>query len=115
MEGWTVDVRQWGDALIYAFAVSGALFGLWKMWVKSIVGWIREQGETNTKVAHVITEELPKMTKAIERVSDTQRDHSKKLADLDHRVAHIETNAVAGGMTPSEPFPPLTPRRRRPE
>lgn len=112
-DGWTVDVRQWGDGLIYAFAVSGALFGLWKMWFKNIVEWIKEQGETNAKVAHVVSDELPKITRAIERVSDTQRDHSKKLADLDHRVAHIETNVVADGMTPAEPFPPLTPGRRR--
>lgn len=113
MEGWTVEVRQWGDALIYAFAVSGAIFGLWKMWLKNIVEWVRQQGETNTTVAKVITEELPKMTKAIERVSDTQRDHSKRIEDLDHRVAHIETNAVAGGMPAYESGPPMTTRWRR--
>lgn len=112
MEGWTVDVRQWGDALIYASMLSAALFGLWKMWFKRVVDWVRDQGETNNAVARVITQELPKMTKAIERVSETQRDHGKKLDDLDHRVANIEGGAIAGGfMQPQEP--PLTPDVRR--
>jgi len=93
MSGWTIDVKQLGDALIYFAAVSGAGFALWKMWFKSIVEWVKAQGETNNTVARVITEELPKMTRAIERVTDTQRDHGKRIEDLDHRVASIEGGA----------------------
>ena len=107
------DIKPYGDAIIYASLLSGSGFAVWKMWFKPIVQWVREQGETNTKVAHVVTEELPKMTKAIERVSDTQRDHSKRIEELDHRVAHIETNAVAGGMPAYEAGPPMATRRRR--
>ena len=108
-----VDFKAVGDSLIYMAAVSASGFALWKMWVKNIVQWFHQQGETNTKVAMVITEELPKMTRAIERVTDTQRDHGKRIADLDHRVAHIETSAVAGGMPAYEPDPPMSARRRR--
>ena len=107
------DIKPYGDAIIYASLLSGSGFAVWKMWFKPIVQWVREQGDTNATVAKVVTEELPKMTKAIERVSDTQRDHSKKIADLDHRVAHIETSAVAGGMPAYEPDPPMSARRRR--
>lgn len=107
------DIKPYGDALIYASLVSGSGFAVWRMWGKPVFEWFHRQGETNTKVAQVITEELPKMTKAIERVSDTQRDHGKKIADLDHRVAHIETTAVAGGMPAYEPDPPMNARRRR--
>jgi hypothetical protein len=114
-DGWTVDVRQWGDGLIYAFAVSGALFGLWKMWFKNVVEWIKEQGETNAKVAHVVSDELPKITHALERISDVQRDHGRKLEDLDHRVATIEGVTTAGSSGTSGQKPPLTPRRRQAE
>lgn len=106
------DIKPYGDAIIYASLLSGSGFAVWKMWFKPIVQWFHRQGETNAKVAHVVTEELPKMTKAIERVSETQRDHGKKLDDLDHRVANIEGGAIAGGfMQPQEP--PLTPDVRR--
>lgn len=113
VEGWTIDVHWWGEAIKWFAGMTVSLGVIWKVWLKGIVEWFLQQGETNTKVAHVITEELPKMTKAIERVSDTQRDHSKRIEDLDHRVAHIETNAVAGGMTAYESGPPMTTRRRR--
>ena len=115
MEGWTVDVRQWGDALIYAFAVSGAIFGLWKMWFKSIVQWFHQQGETNTKVAQVITEELPKMRLAIERVSDTQRDHTEQLREHDERIANLEGGGAISGASPrpSGAFMNQPKRRRR--
>ena len=45
-------------------------------------------GETNTKVAHVITEELPKMTKAIERSGylKARRKEAEKAAAASARV-----------------------------
>lgn len=113
VEGWTVDVRQWGDALIYAFAVSGAIFGLWKMWLKNIVEWVRQQGETNTTVAKVITEELPKMTRAIEHVTDTQRDHGKRIAEVEGRVADLEGGAISGASPRASGAYMNQPKRRR--
>jgi len=114
MDEWTIDVKQWGDGLIYFAGVSGALFALWKMWFKSIVSWIHDQGETNTAVARVVTTELPKMTKAIERVSEVQRDHGRLISDhgrllesIDGRVAKLEGGSVsASDIT-------ITQRRRR--
>lgn len=106
------DIKPYGDALIYASLVSGSGFAVWKMWFKPIVAWVREQGETNNTVARVITEELPKVTKAIERVSDTQRDHSKRIDDLDHRVASIEGGASGLPSPAALMNQPRQPRRR---
>ena len=109
-----VDFKAVGDSLIYMAAVSASGFALWKMWFKNIVQWFHQQGETNTKVAQVITEELPKMTKAIERVSDTQRDHGKRIADVEGRVADLEGGAISGASPrPSGAFMNQPKRRRR--
>lgn len=110
-----VDFKAVGDSLIYMAAVSASGFALWKMWFKDIVQWFHRQGETNTKVAQVITEELPKMTKAIERVSDTQRDHTKQLREHDERIANLEGGGAISGASPrpSGAFMNQPKRRRR--
>ena len=108
------DIKPYGDALIYASLVSGSGFAVWRMWGKPVFEWFHRQGETNTKVAQVITEELPKMTKAIERVSDTQRDHGKRIADVEGRVADLEGGAISGASPrPSGAFMNQPKRRRR--
>ena len=109
-----IDVRTIGDSLIYLATVSGAGFALWKMWLKRIVEWVQQQGETNTTVAKVITEELPKMTRAIERVTDTQRDHTKQLREHDERIANLEGGGAISGASPRPSGAYMNqPKRRR--
>ena len=108
-----IDVRTIGDSLIYLATVSGAGFALWKMWLKRIVEWVQQQGETNTTVAKVITEELPKMTRAIERGTDTQRDHGKRIAEVEGRVADLEGGAISGASPRASGAFMNQPKRRR--
>ena len=107
------DIKPYGDAIIYASLLSGSGFAMWKMWFKPIVQWVREQGDTHTTVAKVVTEELPKMTKAIERVSDTQRDHGKRIAEVEGRVADLEGGAISGASPRASGAFMNQPKRRR--
>lgn len=108
-----VDLAYWGDAVIKAGAMTGALFGLWRVWLRPVVRWFRNQGELNSTVANVITEQLPKMTVAIERIGNVQQDHSRDINDLQGRVHRLEGSAhLDDSEIPMTPHSPRTPRKR---
>lgn len=99
----SVDLAFWGDVVIKAGALTVALYGLYRVWVRPVVRWFQHQGEMNAQVAQVVADELPKMTRAIEHVSNIQNDHDEALRDLRGRVQRLE------GASDEQPEIPLTP------
>lgn len=104
----SVDMSYWVDVVIKAGAMSAALYGLYRVWLRPVVYWFQAQGVLNATVAQVVADELPKMTKAIEAVSAIQVTHDHDINDLRGRVTRLE------GAAPTDAQQiPMTPRATR--
>lgn len=93
-----VDLAWWGDVVVKAGAMTAALYGLWRVWLRPIVQWFQLQGLLHVQVAQIVITELPK-------ISLTLGEHEARLTDVER--------ALRGAAIIPEPPIPLTPRYRR--
>lgn len=94
----SIDLVWWGDVVVKAGAMTAALYGLWRVWLRPIVQWFQLQGLLHVQVAQIVITELPK-------ISLTLGEHEARLTDVER--------ALRGAAIIPEPPIPLTPRYRR--
>ena len=99
-----VDLHWWADVLIKSGAVSGALFAMWKIWLKPIVQTFQRFFAQHERMVNAVETELPKVNKAIEWFTDTITDHESRLSTIEGHM---------NGGSPAHNDAPLTPKRRR--